>query len=280
MRHTCPILKRDTDVDKTDFCQDSWEIVRCQETGFVFLANPPEYSQLESEFAWEKTHFAERQRRETAEPVMTRVSSFAKNVKSFIAPKRNKIASVAFDVMQTQDHSKPLKVLDIGCGWGDLMLEVHCRFAQLGRDVLPIGIEVSKELALLSEEKIAPIGGKVICANAIDGISDLEPDSIDLALMSSFLEHECQPLQLLQRLHIVLAPNGAVVLKVPNFDCWNRLIRGRKWCGFRYPDHVNYFTPKTLQRLAHESQFAVARQNVLDKFPLSDNMYAVLAKSA
>jgi hypothetical protein len=30
-------------------------VVRCRETGFVFLANPPDYSQFESNFAWEKT---------------------------------------------------------------------------------------------------------------------------------------------------------------------------------------------------------------------------------
>ena len=279
MRHICPILDRATAVDKTDFCQDSWSIVRCRETGFVFLANPPEYSQLETEFAWEKTSTAERDRREAAEPVVARVSSFAKNAKLVIAPKRNKIASVAFAAMQAKNRSEPLNVLDVGCGWGNLMVEVHSRFAQIGRNVIPVGIEVSKQLAQLSEERVAAIGGKVVCANAIDGISGLERDSIDLALMSSFLEHECQPLRLLQRLHSVLTQDGAIVLKVPNFACWNRVIRGRKWCGFRFPDHVNYFTPKTLQRLAQEARFTIVRQNVLDKFPLSDNMYAVLTKS-
>jgi len=96
--------------------------------------------------------------------------------------------------------------------------------------------------------------------------------------MSSFLEHECRPLSLLKQLHPILKSKGVIILKVPNFACWNRIIRGRKWCGFRYPDHVNYFTPRTLRRLAQEAGFTVSRQNYLDKFPLSDNMYAVLTK--
>lgn len=42
--------------------------------------------------------------------------------------------------------------------------------------------------------------------------------------------------------------------------------------------HVNYFTPKTLKKLAHEAGFQVSSQNILDRFPLSDNMYATLSK--
>jgi len=121
---------------------------------------------------------------------------------------------------------------------------------------------------------------KVISANAIDGSSELNPDSIHVVVMSSFLEHECRPLSLLKQLHPILKSKGVIILKVPNFACWNRIIRGEKWCGFRYPDHVNYFTPRTLRRLAQEAGYTVSRQNFLDKFPLSDNMYAILTKHA
>jgi hypothetical protein len=84
---------------------------------------------------------------------------------------------------------------------------------------------------------------------------------------------------LLRKLHRVLSQDGLVVLKVPNFACVNRLLRGGRWCGFRYPDHVNYFTPTTLRRLALESGFEVS-QGFLDCLPTSDTMYAVLRKSA
>ena len=119
---------------------------------------------------------------------------------------------------------------------------------------------------------------KVISANAIDGSSELNPDSIHVVVMSSFLEHECRPLSLLKRLYPILTAKGVIIVKVPNFACWNRIIRGRRWCGFRYPDHVNYFTPRTLRRLAQEAGFTVSRQSYLDKFPFSDNMYAILTK--
>jgi hypothetical protein len=98
--------------------------------------------------------------------------------------------------------------------------------------------------------------------------------------MCSFLEHESQPLPFLKRLHQRLTPDGEIVLKVPNFSCWNRKVLGKKWSGFRFPDHVNYFTPQTLKRLAHEAGFRISRQWIIDRFPFSDNMYAVLTKDS
>ena len=100
--------------------------------------------------------------------------------------------------------------------------------------------------------------------------------SIRVVIMSSFLEHERRPLALLQQLHHILHAETEIIIKVPNLACWNRMLRGRKWCGFRYPDHVNYFTPHTLRRLAQEAGYRVVRQGILDRFPLSDNMYAIL----
>jgi 2-polyprenyl-3-methyl-5-hydroxy-6-metoxy-1,4-benzoquinol methylase len=280
MKCICPILNRPTGVDKTDFHQEGWSLVRCQETGLVFLANPPDYSQLESEFAWEETSTAERKRRILEEPFISRLSSLIKKARSIAFPRRNKIASLMMAVTKGWSQSEPLHLLDIGCGWGNLMVDIYNRSATRGQKVVPCGIEVSEHLASLSADRVGELGGKVISANAIDGSSEFNPDSIHVVIMSSFLEHECRPLSLLKQLHPILKSTGVIILKVPNFACWNRIIRGRKWCGFRYPDHVNYFTPHTLRRLAHEAGFTVSRQNFLDKFPLSDNMYAILTKRA
>jgi 2-polyprenyl-3-methyl-5-hydroxy-6-metoxy-1,4-benzoquinol methylase len=280
MKRICPILNRPTEVDETGFYHDSWSLVRCQETGLVFLADPPDYSQLESEFAWEETSTAERKRRNLEEPIISRLSSFTKKARSIAFPRRNKIASMIITVAKGGNQSEPLHLLDIGCGWGNLMVEICNRVAKTGRKVVPYGIEVSEHLASLSADRVSELGGKVISANAIDGTTEINPDSIHVVVMSSFLEHECRPLSLLKRLHPILTSKGAIILKVPNFACWNRIIRGRRWCGFRFPDHVNYFTPRTLWRLAQEAGFTVSRQNYLDKFPLSDNMYAILTKCA
>lgn len=279
MECVCPITERLTQVDNTGLGRDSWSLVRCRETGFVFLANPPDYARLEEEFAWEKTWALERKRRDVEEPIVAQVSALAKSAKFFLSPGRNKIASMAFSVTQDRKPTDTINLVDIGCGGGGLMVELHRRFAEAGRKLIPFGVEVSRQLAADSHARAVPLGGRVISASALDGIGSFPPMSIQLATMSSFLEHECRPLSLLRRLHTTLAPEGVVVLKVPNFASWNRLIRRQKWCGLRFPDHVNYFTPETLRILAHEAGFVVYRQNFGDRLPTSDNMYAVLAKA-
>lgn len=274
----CPILERVTSVEETGFGRNGWSLVRCRETGFVFLPNPPEYSQLECEFAWESTSDQESKRREFEEPIFSKISAMAKATKLFLFPRRNKTASLTLSVARGYDRAEPLSVLDLGCGWGSLLVEIHDRAARTGRQVALHGIEISKRLAGYSEGRVAPLGGRILSTNALDGISSFENQSVNLVTMCSFLEHEARPLRLLRQLHPILATGGSVILKVPNFACWNRRLRGQRWCGFRFPDHVNYFTPDTLQRLAHEAGYTVSRQSFGDRLPISDNMYAVLTK--
>ena len=87
------------------------------------------------------------------------------------------------------NRAEPLQLLDIGCGWGNLMVDIYIRSANRGQTVVPCGIEVSEHLASLSADRVAELGGKVISANAIDGSSELNPDSIHVVVMSSF--HTC-----------------------------------------------------------------------------------------
>lgn len=275
----CPILGRDTDVDTTAYGQAAWPIVRCRETGFLFLENPPDYSKLETEFAWERTWREERIRRNRRSPWMARVSAMAQTAKQYLFPSRNKIAAKALASIVAQSRST-ISVLDVGCARGDLLLHLYQQSIKAGVMLVPFGIEVSREQAMVAQTRLLTVGGQVVFANALEGLHALAGKTIDLVIMCSFLEHECRPLVCLKRLHRVLAPDGEVLVKVPNFSCWNRRIRGKHWSGFRFPDHVNYFTPQTLQRLAREAGFQVSRQNVLDRFPLSDNMYATLKKSS
>jgi hypothetical protein len=70
-----------------------------------------------------------------------------------------------------------------------------------------------------------------------------------------------------------------VLVKVPNYASWNRRLRGRRWCGSRWPDHVNYFTPATLAAAALAAGLEVERMTLLDRLPVSDSLYAVLRRA-
>jgi SAM-dependent methyltransferase len=147
------------------------------------------------------------------------------------------------------------------------------------RRCVPHGIEISDELARRSQAALAPYGGRCVHASALDGLAGFDAASLDLIVLASFLEHELQPLPLLRECARTLRPGGRVLVKVPNYASWNRHLRGRRWCGYRWPDHVNYFTPDTLAVAARAAGLEVERMTLLDRLPISDSLYAVLRRA-
>jgi hypothetical protein len=97
-------------------------------------------------------------------------------------------------------------------------------------------------------------------------------------LVESYLEHEVQPAEVLRELSRVLRAGSAIILKLPNYACWNRRVRGMNWCGFRLPDHVNYFTPDTLRTMLGQQGFEIVRFTFLDRLWTNDNMWCVARK--
>jgi 2-polyprenyl-3-methyl-5-hydroxy-6-metoxy-1,4-benzoquinol methylase len=276
MKTFCPILGRETTTESTPYSRDEWEVVKCRETGFYFLKNPPSYENVRCDFEWTKSIKSERKRREISEPIFSIVSKASRKIRhSLTSNQRNKFYSKGKKIIIGLKKELPVTIIDIGCGGGKLLKQLSSRFAEDGFEINPIGIELSDTLSELAKEQLLPIGGDIIHANAIDGVSRCLERSCNLVMMRSFLEHERKPLELLTKLKKVLKPEGAIIIKVPNFACWNRIVRGQKWCGFRYPDHVNYFTPKTIKILAKEAKYSI-NFGLFDRFPMSDNMYAVL----
>ena len=120
-------------------------------------------------------------------------------------------------------------------------------------------------------------GGYCVQGAATEGIKEFEDNFFDGILLHSFLEHETNPLPLLVGLHRILNNEGVVYIRVPNFSSLNRHVMGRKWCGFRYPDHVNYFTVKSLGQMAEKAGF---KYNILNRANIlvDDNIKMSLRK--
>lgn len=123
----CPILGRETAATETNYSVGHWKIVRCEETGFVYLSNPPSYEQLEQEFAWEKTAKQERERRVAKEPFMQAISDTAKQAKQAkqaMQPQRNKTLSLLCKLIERQPSQRQLAIVDVGCGTGELLVRM------------------------------------------------------------------------------------------------------------------------------------------------------------
>ncbi len=264
----CPLCGTDNRAQPVNpYSQAPWQIKTCARCGFVYLENPPAYEELEENFAWEKTSAAEEARRIQARPLAKRISRTFRHFRQRVL-KRDKLTYLLFRQVPKG------KVLDIGCGGGGVMKLLPPERYQ------PHGIEISKALAAEANSLAQARGGHVVQASAIEGLAQFPENSLDAALLSSFLEHEVQPGKLLTELRRALRPGAVVIIKVPNYASLNRRVRGAQWCGFRHPDHVNYFTPQSLAQLARQCGYDIARCTFGDRWPLSDNLWMVLAKAA
>jgi len=273
-RRVCPLLERPTPTCRLAYAPAPWVLVKCLESGFVFLENPPGYAALEEDYAWEITSPSESRARREAEPVLYRASIVIKRFRHRVL-RRNKTAAIVRDVIMRLE-SGPINVVDLGCGRGLLLRDIIGSLPQRWRDAcVPHGVEISRGLAAIANQALSACGGACLQASALEGLNHFEEHSLDVIVMCSFLEHEIHPLPLLRECVRRLRPGGVVVVKVPNFASANRWLRKVRWCGFRWPDHVNYFTPRTLRAMAAAAGLRVARMSLLDRQIFSDNMYAV-----
>ncbi len=241
-------------------------IVACRACEFIYLpvaVDPAIFAA--GAFAWENANAIKLKNRRQKSPLRTRLDMATRF--------RTKIAKKTPDDYLRKAFAgrggRP-RVLDIGCGAGGYL-------AALAVAYTPFGVEISSELARAAQVICGPAGGEVLAMSSLDGLAHFEAGGMDGVVLRSYLEHESQPKPLLSGCHRVLRAGGVVVVKVPNYGSLNRRVMGTKWCGFRYPEHVNYFTPASLARMARETGFAI-RQSFFDALPSSDNMWAVLTK--
>lgn len=176
-------------------------------------------------------------------------------------------------VRLVQRYVPPGRLLDIGCGKGRLGMTV-------GPDYVPFGIEISHDLAASADLHFRSRGGQVVRSDSLAGLTRFDRDFFDGVVMKSYLEHERAPRAVLVAACLAMKPGAALIVKVPNFASLNRRLRQRRWCGFRYPDHVNYFTPTSIARLLTATGFEIVRCRLYDRLPTSDNLWLVARKPA
>jgi SAM-dependent methyltransferase len=78
------------------------------------------------------------------------------------------------------------------------------------------------------------------------------------------LEHLPDPLAALAHARGLLAPGGALLIEVPNFDAWSRRLFGRRWRQY-IADHFHFFEPATLSRCLDAAGFEVRAMTTAGK---------------
>jgi SAM-dependent methyltransferase len=91
-----------------------------------------------------------------------------------------------------------------------------------------------------------------------------DPDSWDLAsfdVLTSFevLEHVMDPHSEVAKFARSVRPGGLLYITTPNYNALSRWLSHPTWNIINYPEHLNYFTPRSLDRLLREHGFIKVR---------------------
>lgn len=256
-RH-CPICNCANRTNLHLYSQEEWTIAQCMECSMIYLANPPSYEDLEADYSWDKTYLKENNRRKKNRGIIKNVAKGIRNINYSLRQNDN---------ARYLKILGPGKILDIGCG--DVV--------RWKAPFVPFGIEISKTLAITANIKMQHLGGSCLQGAGAKTIWKFDKNQFDSIFMHSYLEHEVDINSILNGSFRCLKPGGRVFIRVPNFNSINRRIARNNWPGLRYPDHVNYFTVKTLEASAIKAKFDFKLHNK-HKIWLDDNIQALLSK--
>lgn len=154
----------------------------------------------------------------------------------------------------------PGRVLDLGCGRGELGRALREREGEL--EIIGVEMEPSAvEVAALNYDR-------VLEGSLDNELPRLVTEGIlyDLVVLADVLEHTAEPGVVLTRVSALLAPEGRVVVSVPNVS-HHSVIRGLMRDRWEYAErgildrgHLRFFTRGSFRRLARAAGLTVERE--------------------
>ncbi|MEM9147297.1 MAG: class I SAM-dependent methyltransferase [Pseudomonadota bacterium] len=147
------------------------------------------------------------------------------------------------------DHAG--RVLDLGCGSGATvaMLREERNVDWAG------GVELDPDAAAGASERLDRLWQDDLAELELE--QEIPPGSLDLVLCLDILEHLADPWEAVRRLSRLVAPQGRLIVSVPNVRNWKFLWRLAVHGDFRYRDaglldrtHLRFFTHETARELA------------------------------
>jgi SAM-dependent methyltransferase len=227
----------------------------------VFIGSCLAYDVQARDHDWADEHEREFRRRKRRQPVML----FLSRVLRPLRPDTN-----GRMLSQTLRFSRAGKLVDFGCGEGGFLKRAAPYFDLTGIELSPRSAEISRQRvpsARILEGPVTEVADR-----------ELRASSFDLVTQFGYLEHEWYPLRGLRAAYRLLKAGGVTLIKTPNYDSWNRHIRGLDWCGYHLPGHCNYFTPRTLSELLRKAGFEPLRRPIFDSVPTSDSLWLAARK--
>jgi len=126
------------------------------------------------------------------------------------------------------------KILDIGAGTGDFLLEAK------NKNWETVGVEPNEKAKLIAIKK------GVLFA---DTIEKLESNSFDVITLWHVLEHVPDVAHQVVELKRLLKPSGTLIIAVPNFKSFDANYYKTFWAAYDVPRHLWHFSKTAIEKL-------------------------------
>jgi len=132
------------------------------------------------------------------------------------------------------------RLLDFGCGSGAFARWMsHAGYDAVGLEPFSLGSPVEEERLLLVREPLESAAARL--------------GKFDVITMWHVLEHLSRPVEVLKTLSEMLAPDGVLIVSVPNFQSWQSQVFKGSWFHLDPPRHVIHFESNTLENCLRDA---------------------------
>ncbi len=159
---------------------------------------------------------------------------------------KRRTARLYLDALAPYVRAQNPRLLELGCGNGDLLLEAQSRGFTVE------GLEYS-EHAVRSAN--ARLGCDAVRVGSPDS-QELARERYDVIAAADVIEHLRDPLKALRNVYPALKAQGLLILVTPSLDSWSRRLLGRYWMEYK-TEHLTYFSKRSLARILNLTGFDV-----------------------
>ena len=143
------------------------------------------------------------------------------------------------------------KALEIGCGSGFMLKAI----SDLGWSAS--GIERTPEMATQAQENCK---GSIIY-ETLDAVP--YEDYYDLIILFNVLEHLDNPNHYIKKCNALLNISGRLIIVVPNFSSYQRLIFNKNWFHLDPPRHLFHFTNESLAMILEKNNMIIEKNSFI-----------------
>ena len=216
-------------------CPDSFRMVRCHQCQHIYL-NPRPTSEMAS-VIYPTTYYS-------YAGTMSVPNSLMRYVKRAVVTRRFR---------RVVGHGAKGRVLEVGCGDGDLLVSLRAAYPNL--ELVGLDFRFHPEIA----KRLSGDGIEMITGMAETAL--LPEASFDIVIMNQLIEHLWEPDRVLSACQRAMRPGAILTLETPNPESYDRRsFREGLWGAYYFPRHLNLFSPSNLQRLLERNGFQVVRQ--------------------